>query len=340
VTTPQPRIERVDPADPAAFAPFHDVYVASSLHDRAGRFTPAGAEGEREGFRRADDSVEHLLFLATGTGGTPVAAGRLRRELTANRHLATLAIDVHPAHRRRGHGSAMLAHLEGVAASAGHTTLVAETAVPPDAAVEESGQYAFAAGHGYRLALHELRRRLDLPAKADLAALAASAAEYHEGYRLVPFQDRTPDAYLAGWAQLMTLISVESPVGDLNVGQDDPNPGLVRQREAARRAQGRSDFGVVALSPEGEVVAVTRMVQEHGDPAKLGQGGTLVRRDHRGHRLGLAVKVANLRQLGASYTSVTTWNAAANGPMIAINDALGFYVIEQGATYQKLIAAA
>ena len=33
----------------------------------------------------------------------------------------------------------------------------------------------------------------------------------------------------------------------------------------------------------------------------------------------------------------TTWNAAANRPMIEINEALGFRLIEQGAGYQKLI---
>lgn len=66
-------------------------------------------------------------------------------------------------------------------------------------------------------------------------------------------------------------------------------------------------------------------------PGRRGRG------DHRGHRLGLAVKVANLRQLGPSHSCVTTWNAAANRPMIAINEALGFQVIEQGAGYQKLI---
>ena len=52
--------------------------------------------------------------------------------------------------------------------------------------------------------------------------------------------------------------------------------------------------------------------------------------------LGIAVKIANLRQLGPAYSSVTTWNATANRPMIAINEALGFRLIEQGAGYQKL----
>jgi RimJ/RimL family protein N-acetyltransferase len=135
----------------------------------------------------------------------------------------------------------------------------------------------------------------------------------------------------------MALIDVESPTGDVVFEPEDPNPELVRQREATRRAQGRSDFGVVALSPGGEVVAVTRMMEMPGDASKISQGGTIVRRDHRGHRLGLAVKVANLRQLGPGYSCVTTWNAAANGPMIDINEALGFRVIEQGVSYQKLI---
>jgi hypothetical protein len=57
------------------------------------------------------------------------------------------------------------------------------------------------------------------------------------------------------------------------------------------------------------------------------QMGTLVRRDHRGHRLGTAVKVANLRALQRNrldVTAVHTQNAESNPWMVAINQSLGF----------------
>ena len=338
MTSWQPRIEPVDPADQAAFAAFYDVFTASQVHDRPDTFTPPGAEAMRGDILQAPGNSEYELFIASDAGA-PVAAGQLQRWTTANRHLAMLSVDVHPRHRRRGFGSAMLARLESAAIAAKRTACYVETAVPPGVAVEESGQYAFAAKHGYQLALVEQRRQLDLPAEVDLAALAGEAARHHAGYRIVPFQGGVPDEHLAGFAALMALIGAQSPTGDVEFEPEDPDPRLVRQREARRLARGQGDFGVIALSPDGEVVATTRMTETLGDATTITQGGTIVRHDHRGHRLGLAVKIANLRQLGPAHSCVTTWNAAANRPMIAINEALGFRLIEQGAGYQKLIPA-
>jgi GNAT superfamily N-acetyltransferase len=290
----------------------------------------------RADFLQAASNERHELFLVRAAS-TPIAAGQFGRDLTANLHLAHLTVDVHPDYRRRGVGSALLARLEDAALAAKRSALFVETVIGPDVVVEESVQYAFAAKHGYRLALAEQRRQLDLPAKVDLSALASEAAGHHAGYQILTFQSAVPDEHLAGFAALMALIGVESPTDDVEVEAEDPDPGLVRQREARRRAQGRKDFGAIALSPDGEVVATTRMSETPGDTSKISQGGTIVRRDHRGHRLGLAVKIANLRQLGPAYSCVTTWNATANDPMIAVNELLGFRLIEQGAGYQKLV---
>ena len=57
------------------------------------------------------------------------------------------------------------------------------------------------------------------------------------------------------------------------------------------------------------------------------QSGTIVAPEHRGHRLGLAIKLANHRQLRAHFPScrvLVTGNADVNAPMNAVNEALGF----------------
>ena len=51
----------------------------------------------------------------------------------------------------------------------------------------------------------------------------------------------------------------------------------------------------------GEVVALTELFVNETMPHRSFQGGTLVMPGHRGHRLGVAVKVANLRALTAAY---------------------------------------
>ena len=49
--------------------------------------------------------------------------------------------------------------------------------------------------------------------------------------------------------------------------------------------------------------------------------------EHRGHRLGALLKVANLRQAvqhEPQLEAVHTWNADSNAPMLAVNVAMGF----------------
>ena len=68
------------------------------------------------------------------------------------------------------------------------------------------------------------------------------------------------------------------------------------------------------------------------------QWGTLVRPDHRGHRLGLAVKVANVRLLQETHpriTTVVTFNADVNAPMVAVNERLGFVPVQWMGELQK-----
>ena len=59
------------------------------------------------------------------------------------------------------------------------------------------------------------------------------------------------------------------------------------------------------------------------------QWGTQVARAHRGHRLGMAVKCAQVRlvqQTCPDKTYLATSNSETNAPMVAINEALGFRV--------------
>ena len=77
-----------------------------------------------------------------------------------------------------------------------------------------------------------------------------------------------------------------------------------------------------------------------GDMPKVYQWTTLVRRDHRGRRLGAAVKLQNLLALQERYperTEIHTTNAETNDAMIGINDRLGFRVVEVCPEFQRLL---
>ena len=82
------------------------------------------------------------------------------------------------------------------------------------------------------------------------------------------------------------------------------------------------------------------MVQNKETPDWGAQGGTLVLEEHRGHRLGMAIKLANLRRYrcgSPTSRTVHSWNADTNAPMIAINEALGFRAVERLLEMQRRV---
>ena len=90
--------------------------------------------------------------------------------------------------------------------------------------------------------------------------------------------------------------------------------------------------------PSGRLVAFSELELWPDAPAVAWQMATLVHPEHRGHRLGLAVKIANLDFLAGPAPDVrliVTGNAATNAPMIAVNDLMGFEVSGVGTFWQK-----
>lgn len=64
---------------------------------------------------------------------------------------------------------------------------------------------------------------------------------------------------------------------------------------------------------------------------------TIVDPAHRGHRLGLLVKLANLSfvlEKEPQLRTLDTWNAAVNDHMIGINEAIGFRAYDSWVSWQ------
>ena len=103
-------------------------------------------------------------------------------------------------------------------------------------------------------------------------------------------------------------------------------------------AQGRTISHTVAIAPSGEVVAYNDLVVSEDDPDEVMQWGTLVRRDHRGHRLGMAVKARGLQELARlapDTKRINTCNAEQNAHMVGVNVELGFQRVEALLSYQR-----
>lgn len=273
-------------------------------------------------------------------GGEPVAAGYLELRMLDNPTYATVDVLVAPEVRRRGHGTRMLQHIEDRAIRAGRSVFNVDLEYPYDAG-DDWGDKAFARAHGYRQVHEEIQRILPMPVAPEyLAQLAAQAEHAHGHYRIETYLDgEQPEDVGRAVAALDATLIVEAPTGD----RDDLEAEAVdeeadREAEVRRRAQRRTRVRSVALTADGEAVAYSDLAVPEFDPGKAFQWGTLVRRDHRGHKLGLATKVASLSTVQRLFPDVrraVTWNAASNSHMIAINEALGYRASEKLATWEK-----
>jgi GNAT superfamily N-acetyltransferase len=270
------------------------------------------ARGSRQGTHRA-----------AVLGGDVVGALRVFWPLKDNFTVAMVDVAVHPEHRRRGIGSTLLAEGVRLARERGRTDLISEVDEPHPATAGR----AFALRHGWTCDLLETRRDLVLPVDEQrLLALESEARAASRGYELVMWRNRVPDALLDDRALLERLMTTDAPHGDLPVEEEQWDGERIREHERTNLARGRTMLSAGALK-DGRLVAFTELEVPSADPRRAHQGSTLVRREHRGHRLGALLKVAVLRELAETMPAVlriTTYNSESNAPMVAVNEAVGF----------------
>lgn len=276
-------------------------------------------------------------FVPGDVPGSAQGFYHLRLPDLENRHRAGLYLEVHPDHRRRGIGSALLRHAAERAAENGRSVLGSDV-------LQESAGEAFALYAGARPGMAEARRVLVLAKlpEGQVAALRESAARAAAGYSLVSWTGRTPDEYLAG------LAAVSNAMGDAprDAGQEARIWDAQRIREhfdKQRELFGSRGYLVAALhSATGEMAAVTHIEVDPEYPEWGSQQLTAVARPHRGHRLGLLVKAAMLEWLAAAEAGlerIVTWNAAINNHMVAINETLGYELLDpQSQRYEIPVA--
>jgi GNAT superfamily N-acetyltransferase len=330
-------ISRVDVHDDAALAAWHGVAARAERHDRgphATIWTLPELTAQLRVARRARSSAAYVGTV----GGEAVAFGITVLPMLDNTTTAELALEVDPAHRRQGHGSAMLEHLLAEVGAQGRTTIQGQVNRLWELPQELCPGAGFARRHGFREAMVEVMRRLDLPVEeAVLAGLAPDVG----GYAVRSWVGRVPDDLVEQWAVLDSSLTLEAPTGDLHVEAQVADPAAVREGEQLLVAQGRTAYRAVALAPDGTAVGYTEVVTTVHEPGRAYQWGTLVHGDHRGHRLGIALKVAALRRLQSEVSPagpvdhVLTWNAESNTHMVGVNERLGFVPVERCGLFER-----
>ena len=324
-------ITRFGPDDSDRLAAFAEVSNAVRSVDApwVHPLTVREAEGR---FRHGWDGEPPEPFLCT-VEGTPVAVEACSTSEWDNLHLAWTEVEVHPDHRRRGHGTELLRALSEHARSIGRTSLGTN-------GWDETGPRRFADRHGLGVKSAAVNRRQFLE-QVDwrlLAKLHAEATQAAEGYELVRRVGFTPDDELEAVATMTAAIN-DAPTDDLDIEDEVFPPERIRDFEQAQAGRGLTLHRVLARRRETAELAGHTVVAVDDERPHLGeQYDTSVVGSHRGHRLGVLLKADMnlwLREAQPQLQTIDTWNAESNSHMIAVNELLGYRVMGRELEFQK-----
>ncbi len=331
------RIEQFDPiADAESLRACHQIYVATEACDTPDLpptsytvFEGAWAEG----FGLNDPRETWLVF---DDADEPIGCCILVFPARENPTLAYCDPRVTPQRRRAGVGSRLLEHCASRAREAGRARLQTYTR-------DGSAGAAFAHAKGATPGIDHVTRIMDVGATdaATLSALRADAQRHASGYETLSWLAPTPAEYIDQVAELNGLFA-DAPQDD-GIETLSWDADRISSMEQVLLDKGVRMHTVVARHADsGQLVALTQVAVDPDTAGWAYQQLTAVRREHRGHRLGLLVKVSMLDRLGELEPDVKhifTGNAGANDHMIAINEQLGYRVVAGSRSWELDVAA-
>ncbi len=279
-----------------------------------------------------------VAFYLGRAGAEAVATAFLGLPMVENTHTANVHVVVALGARRHGVGTQMVSFLLDEARRAGRRLAVGTVGTPLEGTSPGS---EMAARSGATEALVSIRRELRL-SQLDRGDLEARLRVLLDGpgapYEHVSWVDRCPEHLVDGAAALVPRVMSDSPQGALDMDAEVWDEARYREYEAMFAARRRHQLVSAALErATGRLVAFTDVNVPFSEHRVVSQFGTVVEPDHRGHRLGLAVKTANLIHVLDTYAdaaSIQTFNAAENEHMIEVNEALGFRAVERSTHWQ------
>ncbi|WP_309108162.1 hypothetical protein [Arthrobacter sp.] len=163
----------------------------------------------------------------------------------------------------------------------------------------------------------------EFPAKPESGAL-----EHATGYSLVGWEGSCPGEFIAPYAELRGRMTANAPRAGLELEKVNRDTDRVREEQETWVKSGVEALVSAALhNGTGRLAGYSVLSYRRVKPHVVLQEDTLVASDHRGHRLGMVVKIANIRRAQETWPAartVLTWNASENRHMLAINTSLGF----------------
>lgn len=339
-------IDTADAADFIAAVEVSNAVEAISYGTTELAYEPA------EELPRFHNPHEPMRMLVARVDGRIVARALYETQSGDDADSAWLSVQVLPEFRGRGIGTALAEAVESIARNDGKAKALVYTPIPDEPGERmpaptgfgslplSSREVQFLLGRGYGFEQVERASRLALPV-ADLdeqvaRAQLASGPDYAMHY----WVGATPERWRSDLAVLATRMSTDAPSAGLEEPEDVWTvERIIEADERNDRMNPRSRFtAAVEHLPSGHLVGFTLLSVPKQRHRSVAQYATLVIREHRGHRLGMLLKVANLQHLervAPGHPSVITFNAEENRPMLDVNEAVGFLPIGNESAWRK-----
>jgi len=280
-----------------------------------------------------DDAKYFKARLIAEERGRVVGIADLRHErwaFVSDKYWLDVAVD--PAHRRRGHGSALYEAALAIAR--------ARAAAALNAGTKESmaDGVRFLEGRGFREVKRDWESRLQVKGFDFSPFATADERVAREGIRITTLAEQ-----MAGEAGALRRTYELARMCSQDVPSVDPPTMLPFETWRSLVLEGPGalpDAYFLAVHRDGRYVGLSNMSRSTANPSFLWHQLTGVLRDARGKGIAMALKLRTVRyaqEHGADH--IKTWNDSHNRPMLAINEALGFEKQPVWIAYQKDLAA-
>jgi GNAT superfamily N-acetyltransferase len=358
----------------AAAVRIHPVTVPTSLEDPDARvflemvrIANAVCLHETGHDHLREEPEEMLGFWQDQTDWTQLGFAAIRDDvvlgvvkLMISNETGTTSIEfdlmVDPPHRGVGVEELLVAEVEREARARGLSVIQTWTLHRPGSGGErlvpstgwgsipaDDFQTVFLVGSGFTLEQIERNSVFDLTGDFDVVERMLAEAVEVAGpqYRTVAWTAPTPPEYAEDFAYVLSRMSTDAPQGGLVIEEQHWDVARVERRDARQRAQGLTvSVAAVVHEPTRRIAAYNELVIGEDPTAATQQYGTLVLKEHRGHRLGTIVKCANLlrwRDIAPRSPRVSTFNAEENRHMLDINEAIGFVALSYAGAWKKVL---
>lgn len=309
---------------------------------------------EELGLWQPSEFEKYRMIVAT-IDGRVVGSGTYETTVGDDVDTAWVIAHVHPDYTRRGLGSALLAELESIAradnkrqvhmyapaALSDGPVIAAPTgfgAVPKD-----NSETQFLFSHGFSFEQVERVSRLVLPVTGVRSLVDDAIDHLNRDYAVHEWVDICPERWQTDLALLYTRMSTDEPSAGLEPPEDIWSVERLLEYQSRLAASSLTMvYAAVEHVETGTLVGYTALAVPQETNRAVNQGGTIVLDEHRGHRLGMLLKVVNLAHLervAPGHPSVITYNAEENRHMLSTNEAVGFVPIGYQGVWKRVLTA-